>query len=430
MTTESVYFLPENAESSIIGCLLLCPDTKPAVAKLVAESDFSTPFYAALFSAAMELETPDSSVYHELVRKRGFELPGKFFAELCDIAVSRWNVEEYASLLREKSQLRELGELAEEMKVSVYKQREAAEIISLAAARLDEIARGAAQTELASPDGAWTAFFDHRERVSEGNGAVPTGFAPLDTILGGGMLRSGLYILAARPAMGKTTFALQIADSIAKNTGPVLFTSLEMAVEQIQGKRIARLSGIPSNKILLGRDEELDYDKIIAVSNILRTIPLYISRRSSATVPQIRQMAKSIANLQCVVVDYLGKIAPEEKRASRYESTTDISGALKTLAVELSVPVLALAQLNRGNTDRADKRPQLSDIRDSGAIEQDADSVIMLHRDDYYDMDSKPLGPGESVMLEIIVRKNRHGQIGKCSAGFFPATGRIIERYG
>ena len=241
------------------------------------------------------------------------------------------------------------------------------------------------------------------------------------------MLRSGLYVLAARPGMGKTTLALQIADSIAKTTGPVLFVSLEMAVEQIQGKRIARLTGIPSDEILLGDENSLDYDRIVSASNVLKDLPVYISRRPAATVAQIRHMAKSIPGVQCVAVDYLGKITPADKRASRYEAVTDISGQLKTLAVELGVPVLALAQLNRENTGRSDKRPQLSDLRDSGAIEQDADGVIMLHRSDYYELDETPMGAGESVELEIIVRKNRHGRIGSCSAGFFPATGKIIK---
>lgn len=145
------------------------------------------------------------------------------------------------------------------------------------------------------------------------------------------------------------------------------------------------------------------------------------------TVAQIRHMAKTIPGVQCVVVDYLGKVTPADKRASRYESVTDISGALKTLAVELGVTVLALAQLNRENTGRADKRPQLSDLRDSGAIEQDADGVIMLHREDYYEMAEASMAANESVELEIIVRKNRHGRIGNCRAGFFPAIGKIVK---
>lgn len=421
------YHLPENAEASIIGCLLLCPDTKAAVSRLVTEADFSPGLNAALFSAALELEEPDSTIFRELVKKRGFNLPDGFFRELGDIAISRANVDLYCSLLREKSQRQKLADLAEQIRTDTLEGQDAAEVITTAAARLNEIEQGAVESDIASPDDIWKSFFEHRERVLDGRGAVPTGFQPLDAILGNGMLRSGLYVLAARPGMGKTTLALQIADNIAKDVGPVLFVSLEMALEQIQGKRIARLTGIPSDEILLGDEERLDYDKIVAASNLLKALPMYISRRPSATVAQIRHMAKSIANLQCVVVDYLGKITPADKRASRYESTTDISGQLKTLAVELGVPVLALAQLNRENTGRNDKRPQLSDLRDSGAIEQDADGVVMLHREDYYTMSETPMSACEGVELEIIVRKNRHGKIGSCRAGFFPATGKIVK---
>lgn len=421
------YRLPENAEASIIGCLLLCPDTKAAVSRLVTEGDFSPGLNTALFSAAMELEEPDSTVFRELVKKRGFDLPDGFFRELGDIAISRANVDLYCSLLREKSQRKKLEDLSEQIRTDILTGQDAAEICTAAAARLNEIEQGTIEADIASPDDVWESFFEHRERVLDGKGAVSTDFKSLDAILGNGMLRSGLYVLAARPGMGKTTFALQIADSIAKTTGPVLFVSLEMSLEQLQSKRIARLTGIPSDDVLLGDEERLDYDRIVAASNILKDLPVYISRRPAATVAQIRHMAKTIPGVQCVVVDYLGKVTPADKRASRYESVTDISGALKTLAVELGVPVLALAQLNRENTGRNDKRPQLSDLRDSGAIEQDADGVIMLHREDYYVMSETPMAAGEAVELEIIVRKNRHGKIGSCKAGFFPATGKIVK---
>lgn len=417
------YRLPENAESSIIGCVLLCPEVKPAVAKLISETDFASTANAAMFAAAMELEGPDSVVFHEAVKKRGYTLPDGFFAALGDVAVDRHNVELYAQLLREASQKRNLRELGQQLQEST---EDAAEIITSAASRLREIERGSITSDIAAPEDSFRAFWGHRKRVESGCGAIPTGFAPLDTILGGGMLRSGLYILAARPGMGKTTAALQFADSIAANAGPVLFVSLEMSLEQIAGKRISRRSGILSDEILLGDGKGLDYHKVRAAAEELKKLPLHISRRPAATVAQIRRMAKQIENLQCVIVDYLGKITPSNSKVSRYEATTAVSGDLKTLAVELGVPVLA--QLNRENTGRNDKRPQLSDLRDSGAIEQDADGVIMLHRADYYEMNETPLKPWESVELEIIVRKNRHGRIGSCSAGFFPATGKIIRR--
>ena len=422
------YHLPENAEAAIVGCLLLCPDTKPAVSRLVSEGDFASSYYGAMFSAALELEEPDSVAFREAVKERGIALPDGFFAALGDIAVSRSNVELYCRLLREDAQKRQLKELSRQIQQLTDDGTEAVEIITCVASRLQGIERSSITGDVADPADCVRAFLDHRKRVESGSGTVPTGFVPLDAILGGGMLRSGLYIIAARPGMGKTTAALQFADSIAENVGPVLFVSLEMSPEQLEGKRIARISGIPSNEVLLGDEKSLDYRKVLDAAKKLRRLPLHISRCPAATVAQIRRMAKSIPGLQCLVVDYLGKITPSNPRASRYEATTAISGDLKALAVELEVPLLCLAQLNRVSTGRNDKRPQLSDLRDSGAIEQDADGVIMLHRADYYEMNETPLEPWESVELEMIVRKNRHGRIGSCSAGFFPATGKVVRR--
>lgn len=426
------YHLPENAEASILGCVLLCPDTKTAVSGIITEADFSSPAYGAMFSAAMELDEPDSTAFHEAVKRRGFTLPDGFFTALGEAAVSRGNVELYAKLLRRDAQRRQLLELGQQMQnLAADFVEDPAEIITTATARLQEIERGSIARDIASPDDSLRAFWEHRKRVESGAGAVPTGFAPLDAILGGGMLRSGLYILAARPGMGKTTVALQFADSISASVGPVLFVSLEMSLEQIDGKRIARVSGIPSDEILLGNGKNLDYRKIKAATIELKKLPLYISRRPTATVAQIRRMAKRIEGLQCVVVDYLGKITPSNKKLNRNEQVEGISGDLKALAVELGIPVLCLSQLNRENTRRGDTRPQLSDLRDSGAVEQDADGVIMLHREDYYTADETPLKPWESIKLEIIVRKNRHGRsFGACSAGFFPATGKIVREVG
>ena len=293
------YRLPENAEASIVGCVLLCPDTKPAVAKLVSEGDFSSPAYGAMFLAAMELDEPDSTAFHDAVKRRGYSLPDGFFAGLGDVAVSRHNVELYARRRREDSQKRQLKELSRQIRELTDEETEAAEIITTAASCLQKIERGSITGDIAAPDDSFRAFWEHRKRVESGAGAVPTGFTPLDTILGGGMLRSGLYILAARPGMGKTTAALQFADSIAANVGPVLFVSLEMSLEQIEGKRIARVSGIPSDEILLGNGKNLDYRKIRSAAEELKNLPLHISRRPAATVAQIRRMAKGIPDLPC-----------------------------------------------------------------------------------------------------------------------------------
>lgn len=170
------YRLPENAEASIVGCVLLCPDTKPAVGKLVSEGDFSSPAYGAMFSAAMELDEPDSTAFHDAVKRRGYTLPDGFFAGLGDVAVSRHNVELYAKLLREDAQKRQLMVLGQQLQDSSEK---AAEIITAAMSRLQEIERGSITGDVASPNDSFRAFWEHRKRVESGAGAVPTGFGPL-----------------------------------------------------------------------------------------------------------------------------------------------------------------------------------------------------------------------------------------------------------
>ncbi len=419
--------LPDNAEASICGCLLLFPEAKEEAAALISASDFQDPFYGALFSVIMETDAMDSVVLKEKLKARGHELPKNFFQELAEASVYPHNIGLYCNLLREESQRRSITDMVRDILGSAAEDVAPAEIIEKAEKRLKKISEGGIANKTLNPTELANKFFAHRERTDRGNGAVSTGFAPVDRMLSGGMLRSCVYILAARPGMGKTTLALQIADHVAQS-GAVLFVSLEMSVEQLQGKRVARVSGLPSNRVLLEKiDSEEECAKIIEATEKLASHQFYANAECSATVADIGRMAKSIKNLRCIVIDYLGLITPSDRRVSKYEAVTDISRDLKQLATKLDVPLLVLAQLNRENTARNDKRPQASDLRDSGAIEQDADGIIMLHREDYYAMADEPPKPWEGTPIEIIVRKNRFGQTGTCHALFFPATGRIVE---
>lgn len=421
--------LPDNAEASICGCLLLNPETKDVAASLITADDFVDAFYGAIFDIAINTDNLDAVLLREGLRTRGMDLPDNFFRELAEIAIVPSNMRMYCELLRKDSQRRSLSALVGDVFSDAADDQDPAEIIERAEKRLKKISEGGIATKTFSPAELANKFFAHRDRVDQGNGAVSTGFAPVDRLLSGGMLRSCVYILAARPGMGKTTLALQVADHIAE-TGAVLFVSLEMSVEQLQGKRIARVAGLASNKVLLERiDSEEEYTRIVKASEKLASHKFYANAEPSASVADIGRMAKRIKDLRCIVIDYLGLITPSDKRVSKYEAVTNISRDLKQLATKLDIPLLVLAQLNRENTARNDKRPQASDLRDSGAIEQDADGIIMLHRDDYYDdkdADS-PTRTWDATQIEVIVRKNRFGQTGTCKAVFFPATGRIVE---
>ena len=424
------YNLGDGFEAEVLGCLLLHPETREAAVAMLTPDDFENPFYGAIFRAMTMGDEVDTHLITQRVKEQGFEIPASFantLVDLAEIAIIPSNIELYCAEVKSRAQRRHLAAMVRDVLDESSSQEDPAEIIEKVEKKLKKIGEGGYSKKTLTPTELANKFFAHRERTDQGNGAVSTGFAPVDRMLSGGMLRSCVYILAARPGMGKTTLALQVADHIAES-GAVLFVSLEMSVEQLQGKRVARLAGLPSNRVLLEKiDNEEEYAKIIDASEQLAKRQFYANAECAATVADIGRMAKRIKNLKCIVIDYLGLITPSDRRVSKYEAVTDISRDLKQLATKLDVPMLVLAQLNRENTARNDKRPQASDLRDSGAIEQDADGIIMLHREDYYSMADEPPKPWEGTPIEIIVRKNRFGQTGTCHALFFPATGRIVE---
>ena len=231
-------------------------------------------------------------------------------------------------------------------------------------------------------------------------------------------------MLAARPGMWKTNMALNIIDRQAKRGLPVLFVSLEMDQEQIQAKRLSRECGISSHKLLMGPLTDEEYTQVSETMESIRAMPVYLNAKPAVTVSQIEVMARKVKGIGLIVIDYIGKVAPEKRgrRTSRYEDVTEISGDIKTMARRFRVPVLALCQLNRENTQRRDMTPQLSDLRDSGAIEQDADGVIFLHREDYYSAEG---GGPQISSTRIIVAKNRHGPTGDCTMAFDLARSKM-----
>lgn len=266
-----------------------------------------------------------------------------------------------------------------------------------------------------------SAFYDFRDQIS--GKIIKTGLQSIDKTLGGGMLPGGFYILAARPGCGKTALALQIADNVAKS-GVVLFVTLEMDVSQLQARRLSRRTGISSTRLLLDENLSAEEWRQVQAANVeLSRLPLYANGKEGCTVLDVRSMARHVKGLSLIVVDYLGLLRPERSRSSRYEEITAISNSLKTLARSLKTPILCLAQLNRASEQRADKRPGLADLRDSGAIEQDADAVLLMHRPDMYDDESER---GDLVFVSTQVAKNRHAGTASFQLGFSLPTGRFI----
>lgn len=412
-----------SAENSVIGSILVDPRCLPAVSEIVSPDDMAFEINRAIYKAALDLTRDGKIVDPVTIKQKAGIDSDKYLVDLMNYTATARNAELYAHEVRKESMRRQIVSITQEAMDGI--EAEPREIIAEMQRKLEAVEKRDTLAELATPDEAMLMFYDHRDEVDRGGkGCLPTGLAPVDKILGGGLLNSGLYILAARPAMGKTALALQILDNMAQY-GPVLFVSLEMDIDQIEARRVGRVSGLPGDKLLMGRLTDQDYERVADAADKIRALPVSINKKESATVTDIGHMARKVNGLKCIVVDYLGKITPENKKNGRYEYMTEISGDLKTLARKFHVPVLALAQLNRANTERGNKRPMMSDLRDTGAIEQDADGIMFLHRDDYYE-EKQEKDPWEPSELDIIVEKNRHGRTGTCKAAFYMATGRIV----
>ena len=255
---------------------------------------------------------------------------------------------------------------------------------------------------------------------------VRTGMTDLDNALGGGLQKSGLYIIGARPGMGKTTIGINIAENVARTGKAVLFVSLEMSTMQIMAKRVAAAGTINYTELMRGKLSDGKYKVFHETLSELMEKKFFCIDRSVMTVNDIAAAVRSVpdAGVQLLVVDYLGLIRAADETKKLYEQVTEISRDLKALAKRLNIPVLALCQVNRDSTKTKDKKPTLADLRDSGSIEQDADGVILLHRKDYY-TNTRPDGP---VIIDLIIAKNRHGE-GNTTVEMIwnGATGKVSE---
>ncbi|MDU3680963.1 MAG: DnaB-like helicase C-terminal domain-containing protein [Flavonifractor plautii] len=419
------------AESCVCGSILLDARCLPEVMEYISADDFALEANRAIFRAAVELSRLNETVDPVTIRSKAGEAASQeYMLDLMQMTQTAANAGVYAQETRKASMRRRLKIIGESISTRSGQSDEPRSVIADAQREFEEIESLDTAQELASSTEVLGAFYEHRGKVDQGGGGfVPLGFRSLDRLLGGGLLNSGFYILAARPGMGKTTFGLQVADAVAEQTGPVLFVSLEMDAEQIGAKRLGRIAGISSDSLLMGRPNEEEWARAAKLGRQLSDTPVFLNKRPQATVDDIAHMARKVRGLRLVVIDYFGLIRPTGKYRSRYESATETSGQLKALARALKVPILCLAQINRENTQRQDKRPQLSDLRDTGALEQDADGVIFLHCPYYYQNGES--SPWEPEPMEIILAKNRHASTGKCDAVFYKAVGRIIpERAG
>jgi replicative DNA helicase len=400
-----------NSEAYLIGALLIAEGAIKAVRGIVERSDFLSEVYGDIFAAVAELDAESKPVdpvaIRDRVKRNGREVPHQLFAELMDCTPTAANCVIYAQRVAEDARQRRIRELAESIAGDHASTSD--ELLAKMHREAERI-RGQSFTRgIIAPPEALKRFVAHVSEAGKGRqNFVPSGFHYLDEILGGGFLRGGLYILGARPAVGKTAFAINLADNMPGNC---LLVSLEMTPEQITSRRISRFTGITSSKMTTGRVTEGDWERIMEAGNTIRRQGVFMNDRYDLTTQQIQLLAQSVPQLQAVIVDYMGLIQAAEKGGSSYENMSKISRELKRMALTLGVPVICLCQLSRAAEKREDKRPLLSDLRDSGAIEQDADAVMFLYREDYY------TGAVDSQVspVELNVAKNRHGKTGRLS---------------
>ena len=418
------------ASQSVAGSILIDAACLPAVRQQVRADDFEVAADRAIFEAACRLadagQATDVVTIVQNARKHGADISDEYAATLMKVTPTAANATNYAATVHAEAVRRRLSEIGVRLMDACEDQTKTpAGIITEAMSAL-ETADTAPQTGMRTSPDTLSAFLDYRAQLESGRAVtVGTGYPGLDKLLGGGMLAQGFYILAARPGCGKMTLGLKIAESASK-TGACLFFSLEMSSEQIVARRIAAESGLSIGRLMVCRDlSDEEQSKLANAASVLSTHDFHLNRAPGASVSDIAQAAHLAKNLRLVVVDYLGLVRSDERGLSIYERVTRNSAALKALARSLDVPILCLAQLNRAAEQRADKCPSMADLRDSGAIEQDADAVILLHRPAMYENVQQK--PWEAQTLTAIVAKNRHGNIGRLDFDFWGSSGIIRE---
>jgi len=415
-----------EAESSVLGGLLLDNAAWDRVGDLLIDSDFYRYEHRLVYAAISKLVNATKpadvvTVYEELQRQGKSEEVGglAYLNSLAQYVPSASNIRRYAEIVRERSVLRKLVSASDEIATSAFNPQGKAvdKILDEAEQKIFNIGEEGSRMKqgFQSMGALAPQLLDRVQEMADNPNdvtGVPTGFYDLDRMTAG-LQKSDLVVLAARPSMGKTAFAINIAEHVALNEGlPVAVFSMEMSAAQLAVRVVGSIGRIDQGHLRTGRLTDEEWPRLTETIERVRKISLHIDETPGLTPSELRANARRLARqygqLGLIVVDYLqlmsGSSSSEENRATELG---EISRGLKALAKELQCPVLALSQLNRGVEQRNDKRPMMSDLRESGAIEQDADIIMFIYRDDYYNKDSPK--PGEA---EIIIAKQRNGPTG------------------
>ena len=420
-----------EGEQAVLGSMLIDPECIKDVMDKLRPEDFylrqNREIFETIYGMFSYARPIDGITVCEEMQKNGTyddQTTRSYLAQLMEITPTSANVMEYVAIIRDKSLLRGVAQAAAEITALVQEGvGEASEILEAAEQKVYAIRRGQGAQSMIPLRQVLPDVLDRLGEMSESENHLPglsTGLSAIDRKITG-LNKSDLILLAARPGMGKTSLALNIALNVAKNAEKtVAVFSLEMSREQLTTRLLSTEALVENNRLKTGYLRETDWEKIAGAATVLNKVDIRIDDNPMLTVADMNAKCRRLDNLGLVVVDYLQLMTSSGRTSSnsgenRQQVVSDMSRMLKIMAKELNVPVLCLSQLSRANEKRDDKRPMLSDLRESGAIEQDADIVLFLYRDDYYNEDSE-----KHNIAECIVAKNRHGETGKVELRWMP----------
>ncbi len=421
-----------EAEQAVLGGLMLAPEAFDRVADLITEGDFYRRDHQLIYRAIRELAEKnrpyDAVTLGEWFESQGLGeqvAGGAYLVELAGTTPSAANIKAYAEIVRDKAVLRQLIEVGTTIVNDGFQPegRESSELLAKAEQEVFAIAEAGARgrQDFTPVNKAMAEAFDVLQtRHANGGGitGLPTGYTEFDEMTAG-LQPTDLIILAARPAMGKTTFALNIAEFAAiKTRKAIAVFSMEMSASQLALRLISSNGRINATRLRTGQLEDEDWSRVTSAIRMIKETRIFIDDTPALSPEVLRAKARRLKrehDLGLIVIDYLQLMQVPGNSENRATEISEISRSLKALAKELNVPVVALSQLNRSLETRTDKRPVMADLRESGAIEQDADIIVFIYRDDYYNKENSP----DKGLAEIIIGKQRNGPTGSVKLKFF-----------
>lgn len=424
-----------EAEQAVLGSILIDPDCMEDVVNIVKQEYFYLTQHRIIFSSMMSMYSGSKAkidpvvIADVLVKEGQYDAAGgrEYLLTLRDSVPSTANVETYAKIVEEQYFLRSLIVTSQEIIESASGGGvDASLLLDSAEQKIYDIRQG---RDVSGPkrvsdviiNGVYDRLYKLTGDDKEQFKAIPSGFGMLDKYITG-LNKSDFILIGARPAMGKTSFALNLAQNVtmlAKKK--CVFFSLEMTKEQLAERLLAARAGVPSNKLRTGELTDDEWVRLGNAAGDYDKVELYLDDTASITVPEIKSRVRRLKNVDMILIDYLGLITSATRKENRVQEVSEITRNLKMLAKDLNIPVVCCAQLSRGTEGRGKShKPQLSDLRESGSIEQDADIVMFLYRPDYYrnEVDDDKQDDIDENLTELIVAKNRHGAVGTIEMTF------------